>query len=214
MKKNPKGEVAKKSLKDRLEEKKKLIIANAKDAHFVKPLLDDLLSIKGQLEAEPCELIVKNSEVLDIIEFDEYRLKVCATGVLFETKGGFHIFVEPRTIGLYKSLMELVIEYKKEDKDKSVEKELFDNYFFAWMQALQMPIGFSVSPNVLLETVTKYIEVIMNESKQLLNMDLQQETPNDTLLVAEGEEINNMIDEISESINNPQGESEQKPTDN
>ena len=46
----------KKILKERLDDLVNQIKTNSKDAHFAKKLIDDLLSVKGQMMVEPTEL--------------------------------------------------------------------------------------------------------------------------------------------------------------
>lgn len=178
-----------KSLQEKLEEKKKQLVAISKDAHFAKSLIEDLLSLQSQKCIEPTELHVPVSDVIDTLDFDPVSFKVCKTGILFHAKSGYTAWVEPRCRALFGELFEL-LKAKKELLEKSPEEikemdadevDMREQYFSAWVHTLQMPVAASISPMILFKTAGAFLEVFREESERMLNQPLKEETAEDLI---------------------------------
>jgi len=189
-----------KQLAEKLEQKRKNLIANANDAHFTTTLIDDILSLKGQLDVEPIELEVRCKDVIKEYDFDTFVFKVCNNGILFQTKGGFNTFVEPRCMSLYGSLNDLLAKYDHLSEESEEDKKVFDQYMSAWTHTLQIPVGASLSPVILFETATKYLEKFMEVSDDLMKQVLKEETPEDHIANAEQARTAEVLDEMAEQV--------------
>lgn len=194
-----------KKLKEKLEQKRKQIIANAKDAHFAEALTDDILSVKGQLDAEPIELEVRCKDVIKEYDFDTFAFKVCNNGILFQTKGGFSTFVEPRCMSLYDSLAKLLTMHDKQgglsaEELSAEDKTTYEQYMSAWTHTLQIPVGASLSPVILFETATKYLQKFMEVSDDLMKQALKEETPEDHIKNAEAANVATVLDMMGEQV--------------
>jgi hypothetical protein len=64
----------KKVLKERLNEVKNQLRTNAKDVHFFDRLIDEALSLKGQMGVEPMFAYLPENEVVDRIKGNNYEL--------------------------------------------------------------------------------------------------------------------------------------------
>ena len=114
----------KKILKERLDEVKKQLRTNAKDVHFFDKLIDEALSLKGQMTIEPIVLDCGKEE--DEWMGDTFRITLTNKGILYHEYGGYSVFVTPQIISLYETLYDLVVnkekyaELKGEEDRKSV----------------------------------------------------------------------------------------------
>ena len=110
-------------IKLKIKEKTKIMLAQAKDKHFMEKLIGDLLSLKGQMDVEPAHYYVGLNEVIDTMERDEYRIHVLNNGVHFETKGGLDIFIDAKykaACGFLSDIVstkDMIKDLKDEDKD-------------------------------------------------------------------------------------------------
>ena len=113
-------------LRKQLAEKKKILLAGVKDKHFSEKLLNDMLSLKGQLSVEPAHHYIGMDEVIDTCESDEYRIHILNNGVHFHTKGGFDIFIDAKYQAAC-GLLEDVVRFKDKEKDLSEEDKIIES---------------------------------------------------------------------------------------
>lgn len=127
-------------LRKQLAEKKKILLAGVKDKHFGEKLLNDMLSLKGQLSVEPAHYYIGIDEVIDTYESDEYRIHILNNGVHFQTKGGFDIFIDAKYQAAC-GLLEDVVRFKNEEKDLSDEdKQVYATTLKNLMYVLCAPL--------------------------------------------------------------------------
>lgn len=176
----------KKSLNEQLSDCKKEIIANSKDAAWMKKQLSKLLSIKGQIDVEPVELIVPAKEVTDTIDFGACRISRTIRGYLFEAKGGMFTFVDNRmqgVIAMLNALFELHMQPRNELKE---HVETAVQYVF------QAPIFASLKDEMLFGIATEIIKAFNEAYKdEVENAKLREETAQDV-------EANIAMDNISQ----------------
>lgn len=190
-----------KRLQESLEQKRKILLANSKDAHFAGKLIDEILSLKGQLDVEPVELEVRTKDVIKEYDFDTFVFKVCRSGVLFETKGGFSTFVHARCKSLYNNITEVLQVYENTDKLDDEQKKILNQYLAAWSHTFQMPVGASLSENVLFETATKFLEVYMREAEALMAREGNTDATTEEIVeAAEQEDIETVLDTMSATL--------------
>lgn len=162
------------SLDKRLKETKDQIIANSKDAHFAKALVDDLLVTKGQLSIQPLELNVGKK----VDEFRGERFAIVKTdrGCLYHEYGGFNIFVTPNQTCLYTTLADYV-----DNKDVYVgltgeEKEVFELNLSAVAYCLSVPKFCFSDVEFTYDIATKVIEFLRKAYDKAMDEPLQEET--------------------------------------
>lgn len=165
----------KKVLKERLDELVRQIKINSKDAHFADKLIGDLLSVKGQMGVEPIALDCGREE--DEWRGETFRITLTNKGVLYHEYGGYSVFVTPNNAALYEVLSDLVI-----NKDEYAE---LDGEKKANFEALLAIITYNVSlPRIAFldkdfpqEIAMKTMEFLRKTYEDLMNKELQDETP-------------------------------------
>lgn len=165
----------KKELKERLNEVKKQLRNNAKDVHFFDKLIDEALSLKGQMGVDPIALDCGKEE--DEWKGETFRITLTNKGVLYHEYGGYSVFVTPNNEALYNALADLVIN---KDEYASLEGESKENF-----EALLTIIAYNLSlPRISFldrefpqEIAIRTMEFIRKMYDDLMNKELQEETP-------------------------------------
>lgn len=183
-------------LRDKLNTVKAQIKGNSKDAHFTDKLIDDLLSLKGQLCVEPMELDCGKK----VGEFNgsSYRITLTNKGVLYHEYGGYNVFVTPNGGGaLYETLADIVTNQETYDKSEGEEKERIELMMSAVGWCLQAPKVALGNAELTFDIATKIIDYVRKEYEELMSKELQEENP------SEDEEFRNAtlaLEDIKEEI--------------
>lgn len=165
----------KKVLKERLEEVTNQLRTNAKDVHFFDKLIDEALSLKGQLSVEPIELDC--GKKVQEVEGNTYRITLTTKGALYHEYGGYNVFVTPSNKALYETLEDVVVNAGEYGKLIGEEKERMETYLSAMVYCLSLPkIAFS-DANFTFDIATKCAEFTREQYIKLMNETLQEETP-------------------------------------
>ena len=80
-------------LKERLDEVKNQLRTNAKDVHFFDKLIDEALSLKGQMDIEPMFAYLPENEIVDRIKGKNYELVYTPKQAGYRL-GGYSIIVQ------------------------------------------------------------------------------------------------------------------------
>lgn len=164
----------KKVLKERLDELKRQIKMNSKDAHFADKLIGDLLSVKGQMMVEPIELDC--GQKVDEFKGDTHRITLTDKGVLYHEYGGYSVFATPNNTAIYETLASIVNEKSENAKLIGEEKEKFDLIMSAVGYCLAVPkIAFS-DADLTFDVAKMVIEYIRKQYDALMERPLQEET--------------------------------------
>lgn len=83
----------KKILKERLEDVKKQLRTNAKDVHFFDKLIDEALSLKGQMGVEPMFASLAENDIINRMEGKNFELVYTNTHAGYRL-GGYTILVQ------------------------------------------------------------------------------------------------------------------------
>lgn len=167
----------KKILKERLDDLVKQIKVNSKDAHFADKLIGDLLSVKGQMGVEPIALDC--GKEVDEWRGETFRITLTDRGVLYHEYGGYSVFVTPNNTALYDVLADLV-----ENKDEYAElegekKENFESLLAIIAYNVSLPRIAFMDKDFPQEIALKTIEFLRKMYDDLMNKELQEETPNE-----------------------------------
>lgn len=176
--------------------------------HFAESLIEDVLSLKSQLDIEPTELHVPVSDVIEEIDLGAVCFKVCKTGIMFHAKSGYTSWVEARCVSLYTALSEMLAEHKRLSNltdeqmtaDDEQQAENIRLYRDAWIHMLEMPIASSISPMILFPVVTEFLRAFGEETKNMLEQPLHEETAEDLQANAEAEQKEAMLDAMAAQI--------------
>lgn len=190
----------KKVLKERLNDVKKQLRTNAKDVHFFDKLIDEALSLKGQMGVEPVALDCGKEE--DEWVGDTFRITLTNKGVLYHEYGGYSVFVTPNNVALYGALEDLVRNRERYEKLEGEEKENFDSLLAIIAYNLSLPRISFMDREFPQEIAVRTMEFIQKKCEELMSEELQEETPKEDAEFKEAalafEEVKAQLDEASE----------------
>lgn len=165
MEKNKKRSTPPKSIKDKIKEMEKAIVALCNDSHHATSMLNELLRLQKASDEMNMELSIPISEVKESIDYPAYSVKRTTRGILFSCKGGLHTFVESRMTATYQMLMRLFELELNKDNISDDMKEYVDAYKDSVAYIMQTPIFASMGEESLysiataiLSTFNKYVE--------------------------------------------------------
>lgn len=115
----------KKILKERLDEVRKQLRTNAKDVHFFDRLIDEALSLKGQLGIEPMLAYVREDDIVDRIDGDSFEMAYTKDKAVYRTRGGLTIIAN-NNLGLGGQLINYVETLKDTSDLTEEQKSLFE----------------------------------------------------------------------------------------
>lgn len=162
-------------LKDRLNEVKSQLRTNAKDVHFFDNLINEALSLKGQMGVEPIVLDCGKEE--DEWRGDTFRITLTNKGVLYHEYGGYSVFVTPNNEALYSALSDLVLNKEQYDKLEGDEAENFKALVTIIAYNLSLPRISFMDRDFPQEIALRTMEFIRKMYEELMETPLQEETP-------------------------------------
>lgn len=165
----------KKILKERLDEVKKQLRTNAKDVHFFDRLIDEALSLKGQMGVEPIALDCGKEE--DEWAGETFRITLTNKGVLYHEYGGYSVFVTPNNNALYDVLVDLVENKEQYGKLEGEEKENFGALLTIIAYNLSLPRISFLDRDFPQEIAMRTMKFIQEMYDNLMKEPLQEETP-------------------------------------
>ena len=161
-------------LKERLNEVKNQLRTNAKDVHFFDKLIDEALSLKGQMDVEPMFAYLPENEIVDRIKGNNYELVYTPKQAGYRL-GGYSIIVQNH-YGLGGQIMNYVDTMKDTSNLDEKQKEIFEFDLAASMlnfNAILFAANDFEFRYQLNELVVKYLEKKQNE---LNNVEVPEET--------------------------------------
>lgn len=164
----------KKVLKEKLATVVEQIKTNSKDAHFANKLIDDLLSLKGQLDIEPTELDC--GKKVNELKGDTYRITLTDRGILYHEYGGYNIFVTPNIGAIYQTLADMVVNQEENAKLEGEAKENLDLLMSSVGWVLQAPKIALSDAQLTIDIATMVIKNINERYEELSKQELQAET--------------------------------------
>lgn len=165
----------KKELKERLNEVKNQLRTNAKDVHFFDKLIDEALSLKGQMGVDPIALDCGKEE--DEWKGETFRITLTNKGVLYHEYGGYSVFVTPNNEALYNALADLVINKDEYANLEGESKENFEALLTIIAYNLSLPRISFLDREFPQEIAIRTMEFIRKMYDDLMNKELQEETP-------------------------------------
>lgn len=183
----------KQELKNKIEEVVNQIKTNSKDAKFADSLIDKLLSLKGQLDVEPMRMYIPEKDVIKEYDNDSIRFVRCKSGILFQAKGGFSVFVSPRMSGLYQHL-EVILDMKdKYEELTEDQKKTYDFLYLATTQILQLGIFAACDDEFFFGIAEDIVKRFQTMTEKALNADLQEETHKENAEFESNMELTNQV---------------------
>lgn len=165
----------KKILKERLNEVKSQLRTNAKDVHFFDKLIDEALSLKGQMSVEPIALDCGKER--DEWTGDTFRITLTDRGVLYHEYGGYSVFVTPNNTALYEVLSDLVVNKDEYAELEGEKKENFESLLTIVAYNLSLPRISFMDRDFPQEIAIKTMNFIKKMFEDLMEQPLQEEEP-------------------------------------
>lgn len=190
----------KKILKERLNEVKNQLRTNAKDVHFFDKLIDEALSLKGQMGVEPIALDCGKEE--EEWAGNTFRITLTNKGVLYHEYGGYSVFVTPNNTALYDVLSDLVKNKEEYAKLEGEQAENFKSLLTIIAYNLSIPRISFMDKDFPQEIAIKTMQFLQKMYEELMEQPLQEETPKEDAVFKEAtlavKELNDAIKEEKE----------------
>lgn len=190
----------KKILKERLADVKKQLRTNAKDVHFFDKLIDEALSLKGQMGVDPIALDCGKEE--DEWAGETFRITLTNKGVLYHEYGGYSVFVTPNNTALYEVLSDLVVNRDEYAKLEGEKKENFESLLTIIAYNLSLPRISFMDRDFPQEIALKTMEFLRKMYEELMEQPLQDETPKEDAVFKDAtmalEELKESLDDETE----------------
>lgn len=165
-------------LKKKLDEAKKKIKANSKDAHFADALVDELLSLKGQLGIEPTLVHIPVDDVVKTLKGETFEMSLTKHGdAIYHVYGGYTIVADGnRMRSLANAIADYVVNQELVDKLDEKEREAYDLDLSASAYVLNIPMLAFSDPNLKYDLATRMVSWLRESYETALAQPLQEET--------------------------------------
>lgn len=192
----------KKQILERINEIKKQIKTNSKDAHFAETLCDELVQKVKEWKHEPLPIADLGKEI-DRIEGNTFYIAKHENGVLFHG-ANLYDFVLPYSnyTQNLSGLANWLIENKQSiDNDEKDMQEFYKNTLqdleYSFRMFLDMWLGYESTEKLKFDMLGKYYTYLNELVKQAMEQPLQEETPE---LNAEFKEATLAMEEVKETL--------------
>lgn len=161
------------------------------DAHHAEKLINDIISIKGQLDIKPTLVYLQIDDIVKEYDFGHFKLILMKNCIVVKV-AGFEMVVHPMQKTLYKQLQYIINTHENNSELSDEEKDAFSVFFNATMSIIMTPLICFCDDNFWLDIAT-YIAKKQNDFfTEKLETPLQDETPE------EDTEFNNVVSAIED----------------
>ncbi len=191
----------KKVLKERFNEVKNQILANSKDSHWAKNAIDELVSLKGQIDHEPTIVYLPTKDVEKQFKGETYEMSIMKDGtVVYHTYGGYTVVAKPNLTSLAGTIEEYVNsqDYVLELNDE--EKENLQLSLSAFSYIMSLPTFAFSDLGFTYDIAGKIVSFLREKSEILLNEELNSETEEDILANEQFRTASEAIQAIQQDI--------------
>ena len=156
----------KKELKKRLEEKVAILKTQCKDAKFADKLIDDLLSLKGQIDVNADE-----RKVISEIKQGAYRITLYDDDNIEYEISGFKAIIKPYLNVYGFPFMALLNCHDNYDSLNDEEKANYEQLLINVVLMMQMPTIVFSNPQMFESVLVPYVEELNKSLKDAENPD-------------------------------------------
>lgn len=187
-------------LKERFHEVKNQLLANSKDAHWAKNAIDELVSLKGQLDHEETLVYLPKKNVEDIVSNDTFELAVMKDGTaIYKTFGGYTVIANANLVSLNDKITEFVRLNKELDDTTEEEKENIELDLAAFGYILSLPTFVFSDVNFTYEMAGHIVKYLREKYDEAVSETLP-ETPEDVIENQRFRDASLALDELGEEI--------------
>lgn len=164
-------------LKSKLNELKTKIKTNSKDAHFAETLLDELLSIKGQIDVEPTLAHVPLSDVDRELDGETFTMAVLKNGdAVYHVRGGYTLIADgSRMFALAQTIKDYVDSKDLLGELSDEEREMYELDMSASTYILNLPMYAFTDQEFKYDLATMCIKWLRESYDKALEEPLQEE---------------------------------------
>ena len=191
----------KKVLKDRFNEVKNQLLTNSKDAHWAKNAIEELVSLKGQLDHEETLVYLPKKNVEDIVSNDTFELAVMKDGTaIYKTFGGYTVIANANLVSLNDKITEFVRLDKELDDTTEEERENIKLDLAAFGYILSLPTFVFSDVNFTYEMAGHIVKYLREKYDEAVNSEPLAETPEDIIENQRFRDASLAIDELGDEI--------------
>lgn len=198
---------SRKNLQTKLNAAIKKVKDNSVDKKAATKMLDEVLSLQKQIDVEPTEVHVAESEVIARYDFGAFSLIRCKTCIIFKTTG-YRLIAKPiyttnEDGGVLYSQLSALCDMK--DQYNTVDKtqqELWNLVFNLSITILSLPIDAFASDKFLFEVGKFIVEKKVEMQTEKLNKALKEETVEDEIKNDEFRQMVEMSEDSKEEEKN------------
>lgn len=164
-------------LKSKLNELKTKIKTNSKDAHFAETLLDELLSIKGQIDVEPTLVHVPLADVDRELDGETFKMAVLKNGdAVYHVRGGYTLIADgSRMFALAQTIKDYVDSKDLLGELSDEEREMYELDMSASTYILNLPMYAFTDQEFKYDIATMCIKWLRESYDKALEEPLQEE---------------------------------------
>lgn len=161
------------------------------DVHHAEKLINDIISIKGQLDIKPTLVYLQIDDIVKEYDFGHFKLILMKNCIVVKL-AGFEMVVHPMQQTLYGQLKFIINTHENNSELSDEEKDAFSVFFNATMSIIMTPLICFCNDKFWLDIAT-YIAKKQNDFfTEILETPLQDETPE------EDTEFNNVVSAIED----------------
>ncbi len=169
--------MGKKEIQKKIDTVKLQIKNNARDSHFTEKLLDELLSLKGQIDVEPLDFNV--GKRTDSFDGGSYEIVKTTEGAYFKVRGGMMVFARPNMTSLYEALVAVIENKEAYEKMEGEDKDNYEMLLSSITCVLSAPMYAFSDQNFTFKLATMVVNYLRDLTKEAEEKPLQEETPVD-----------------------------------
>lgn len=189
-------------LKKQLDEVKNLIVTNSKDSHWAKNAVDELLSLKGQLDHEPTLVYLPIKDVENKLDVGTFEMSIMKDGTaVYHTYGGLTVVAKPNLTSLAGTIAEYVGSQEYVATLNEEEKELFDLDLSAFGYIMSLPMFAFSSKEFTYSIASNIVEFLRKSADELIDEELHEETAEDIKMNERFKDASLALEELKEDIN-------------
>lgn len=168
----------KEALKAKLDEVKAKIKSNSKDTHFAESLINDLLSLKGQLCVVPTVIRIDENDILDKFSGNTFEMFTTKKGeAVYHVKGGYTLIADHRMVSLNNAIAGYIYAAKTMDTLNESEQEALTLDMSAAAYVMNLPFFAFSDQDFLYKIAEEVIQWLREKYDKAMEEPLHPETP-------------------------------------
>lgn len=166
--------MSRKALQDEFEKLYAKIKEAAGSSETIGQDLDRLISIKGQLDVVPCEVIVESRDVIKEYDFGHYKFIRTKKAIVYRS-GGYDIVISPRPNKLYGTIEYMLDLHDRMDELSDDERAIYSNLLTISVAFCNVPLSAFIENKYTMEMYGYIIKCMDDVTERMTNKPLQED---------------------------------------